>query len=178
MTRIIFLSILINIILLILTVDNARAGFTVGSSISYFKNNEPVYKYVDKPVNGFSYGYNKHYKKLYLTTSTNRFVNWQEEKRVKKGNLIFTSKTKTEFEALQLGYRVKRFIPSVFIANAHIEKKLYYKDSFIGRSKNTVIVYGFGSSHIITRNLLGSVNIVAPNEEMFWGMILSINYLF
>ncbi len=179
MIRIVSLLFIISVILLFTAINNkAHASFTVGLSISYVKNNDTVYNYVDKPVNNFNYGYYHHYGNFHLSLFTNRFVNWHEEKRVERNGVFFTNKTKINYEALQVGYRIKRFVPSVFIANAHIKKRLYYQGSYAGKTKNSLITYGFGSSYIITRNFLGSINVVMPNQEMKYGLSLSINYLF
>lgn len=157
---------------------NANAGVTLGTSISYFKNNDPVYNYVDKPVNSFNIGYNKSVNSFNINLATNRFLNWGTEKQVKKGNATFINKTYIDYEAIQVGYRINRFIPNVLIGNVHTEKKLSYNGVFQGKSRNDFIAYGGGLSYIVTKHIVASFNIILPNEEMDFGSSLSINYLF
>tara|TARA_R110000782_G_scaffold244557_1_gene331339 strand:- start:101 stop:619 length:519 start_codon:yes stop_codon:yes gene_type:complete len=157
---------------------NANAGVSLGTSISYFKNNDPVYDYADKPVNSFNIGYNKSVNDFNISLTTNRFLNWGIEKKVKNGNTTFINKTYIDYEAIQLGYRIKRFIPSVLIANVHTEKKLSYNGVFQGKTRNDFIAYGGGLSYIVTKHIITSFNIILPNEEMDFGSSLSINYLF
>ena len=171
------------IIALLLISSKANAGFNIGTSLLYIDAKDPDYKYIDsyKPkLNSVSIGYNKEVKRFNIGLSTNRLLVRDVKRKVSCSGQVCTNLTKVTHDSFHLGYRVGRYIPSIFVSNVNIVKSLYLNNNYLGVEENTIIAYGFGGSYLLNERINISINIIMPNKEIHMkkGLGLSINYNF
>jgi hypothetical protein len=137
--------------LLLSTKANA---LTIGTGLIHTKNDKIV-KQEYKP--SLTIGDVCEYKKINVAVSTNRLFSSSNNIELKNGLKI---KQRTKFDALQLGYRINRFIPAVFVANVRIDRK------FLNiRTQNSLVVYGASINYLLTKNLSFGVGGTTKNEE-------------
>ena len=171
-------------LILFVSCNPALAGVSVGTSLMYTKINDPVYKYTNEleqvKLTSVNVGYFKTFNKLSVGAYTNRFLNRSLKRKVKANTTHFINETRTTFDALQFGYIFKRVMPTVFIANTKVDKKLFYQGSLLGRQTNHIFTYGAGLNYFLDKKTIVGLNYIAPNEEinMEGGLGIGINYLF
>ena len=179
MNKVIFII----IIALLSNCHIAYAGFNIGTSVLYVDIKDPKYPYIDNyepRLQGINVGYNHNIEGLDISISTNRLLNKASKRNVDCSGQVCTSVSKITYDSLQIGYMINRFIPAIFIANANLDKSLYYNDKIVGRASNNFIAYGFSTTYILNKNITTSLNIIMPNQEIHLkkGLSLSINYHF
>lgn len=168
---------------LVLHSVSANAGFNIGTGALYTDIKDPNHEYVDtyKPeLNSVSIGYNKEINKFNIGASTNRLLTKQVKRKVNCNGATCLNMTRVNYDSLQLGYRIRRYIPNIFIANTQIRKSLFLNGNRLGIQNNSIIIYGFGGTYLLTRNVSITTNILMPNKEVYMkkGLGLSINYNF
>ena len=97
------------------------------------------------------------YKKFNVAVNTNRLAVRSNNIELKNGLKL---KQKTRYDALHIGYRIKRFIPALFIANAQVEKKFLNQ-----KTTNNLLIYGASLNCLITKNLYFGFGGTTKNEE-------------
>jgi len=160
----------------------------IGVSYSYANINDPKYDFINKyetiknPTDQFksiSIGLSKFYSNNFnWSISTNRLFNSEIKRSVKRksDNLIFQNKTKTTIDSLLLGYRIKRFNPSLIIANVEINKSLYYQNLLVGYENKHSILSGLNLSYFTTKNFVPSFSYILPNKELHLKSVFSLNF--
>lgn len=147
------MKILIKIIILLLLSTKANA-LTIGTGLIHTKNDKIV-KQEYKP--SLIIGDVWEYKKINVAVSTNRLFSSSNSIELRNGLKI---KQRTTFDALQVGYRINRFIPAVFVANVRIDRK------FLNiRTQNNLVAYGASINYLLTKNLSFGVGGTTKNEE-------------
>ena len=99
---------------------NANAAFTIGTSFTYSKINHTNYKYSNDSDQlkaiiksaGFNVGYMKEINKINIGVHTNRFLNRSINREARANGRIYRNKTKITYDALSVGYRINKVIPS------------------------------------------------------------------
>lgn len=166
--------------------------WNVGISYFYANINDPEYDFVDKyetlknPKDQFksiSVGLSKFYDNNFnWSISTNRLFNSEIKRSVKRKSdgLIFQNETKTTIDSLLLGYRIKRFNPSLIIANVEASKFLYYNNSLVKYENKRAIIPGINLGYFVTKNFVPSFSYILPNKELDLegAFSLNINYIF
>jgi hypothetical protein len=137
--------------LLLSTKANA---LTVGTGFVHTKN-KLVNKQEYKP--SLTIGESWNYKKFSIDINTNRLAVRSNELELKNGLKL---KQKTRYDALQIGYRIKRFIPALFVANVQVEKKFNNH-----KCLNNLLIYGASLNYLLTKNLSFGVGGTTKNEE-------------
>jgi len=164
----------------------------VGTSWLYANVNEPKYNFVNEneavknpkqAINSAYIGVAHYFDNDFnICLQTNRFFNSAVERSVeaKSNHLTFKNKTRLTTDTILIGKRFNRFTPSFLISNSSAEKKLFYKNSLVGKETKTTILYGVNLGYFITRNIVGSVFYIAPNSEFNLESAggLSLNYIF
>jgi len=166
---------------------NANAAFTFGTSFNYSKINHPDYKYSNdsdqlKAIlksSSFNIGYIKEINRINIGIHTNRLLNRNIKSEVKANNKTYHNKTKVAYDALSIGYRINKIIPSLFIANTEVKKKLFYNNQFLGKQDNHVYTYGASLNYLLNKTTLLGASYIAPNEEvgLEGALSLTINFL-
>jgi hypothetical protein len=142
-------------LLLIFLVLSAKANaLTFGTGLIHTKN-DLVERQQYKP--SLTVGESWNYKKFNIAVNTNRLAVRSNELKLKNGLKL---KQKTRYDALQLGYRIKRFVPALFIANVQVEKK--FLDQKI---TNNLFIYGGVLNYIVTKNFSIGFGGTTINEE-------------
>ena len=168
---------------LILISSKAQAGFNIGTGILYADIKDPKYKYIDSyepKLNGVTAGYNKEINRFNIGVSTNRLLTKQIKRKVDCSGQTCINLARTKYDSLQLGYRIGRYIPNIFVANVHIRKSLSLNGNNLGVQNNNIVSYGFGGNYLVNRNISVTANILMPNKEIYMkkGLGLSIHYNF
>lgn len=159
---------------LLLLSSNAFAGFQVGSSI-YTLNNEQKTLKQSQQVN-FNLGWSESIGNVFLTTGTNRlFTNTQLSVIDNKGYRI-TKETKAYVDSISAGYRIERFIPSLYLARVDSRTKAYMQKQ-VYQNRTISLIYGGALSYFLTKDIYGTVIFVAPETKQdldaSWGFSLT-----
>ena len=141
------------LIILFLLSTKANA-LTLGTGLIYTKN-ELVKSQEYKP--SLVIGESWNYKKFNVAVSTNRLTVRSNEIELKNGLKL---KQETRYDAFQAGYRIKRFIPALFIANVQVEKKFLNQ-----KTTNNLLIYGASINYLLTKNLSFGFGGTTKNEE-------------
>jgi len=142
------------LLLIFLLLSTKANALTLGTGLIYTKN-DLVKSQEYKP--SLTIGESWNYKKFNVAVSTNRLTVRSNEIELKNGLKL---KQKTRYDALQVGYRVKRFIPALFIANVQVEKNIIgYKYT------NNLFIYGASINYLLTKNLSFGFGGTTKNEE-------------
>jgi len=141
------------LIILFLLSTKANA-LTLGTGLIYTKNDlVKSQEYKPSLVIGESWNY----KKFNVAVSTNRLTVRSNNIELKNGLKL---KQKTRYDAFQVGYRIKRFIPALFVANVQVEKNIIgYKYT------NNLFIYGASINYLLTKNLSFGFGGTTKNEE-------------
>ena len=158
----------------------SKAGVSVGVSNMYTKINDPSFDYVNEfeqigKITSVNVGYTKRICNYTITASTNRLLNKSLRRQVVINNYIMTSKTKIVYDSLQLGYMIKRFSPSIFLANTKVTRSITgYK------AVNHAFVGGVSLGYFLTKKINISAIYLLPNQELYLksGFGVGVNYLF
>lgn len=145
---------MIRLIIIILLLTTKANALTIGTGLVHTKKDNIV-KQEYKP--SLTIGEVWEYKKINVAVSTNRLFNISSNIELKNGLKI---KQKTTFDALQLGYRINRFIPALFVANVEIDRKFLNT-----KTQNSLVVYGLSVNYLLTKNLSFGIGGTAKNEE-------------
>jgi len=148
------MKLLITTILLILTASVKANALTFGTGFIHTKN-DLVEKQQYKP--SLTIGESWNYKKFNIAVNTNRLAVRSNELKLKNGLKL---KQKTRYDALQVGYRIKRFIPALFVANVQVEKKFLNQ-----KTTNNLFIYGASLNYLINKNWSFGVGGTTKNEE-------------
>ena len=142
------------IILLLLISSNANA-ITLGTGIIHTKPKQKVISQEYKP--SLTVGQNWNYKNINVGILTNKLFSRSGYIELENGLKV---KQKVKYDALQVGYRVKRVIPALFIANTQVTKQ------FLGKKTvNNLLVYGASLNYLVTKKVLIGILGTSPNEE-------------
>lgn len=164
--------------------------YNIGVSYLYANINDKNYDYVDKYESAeslkdqsFNIGASTFFKNnINVSLSTNRLLENPVRRAVirKKDKLQFLNKTKTTIDSISIGYKIKRFNPSIVLANVKMQKSLYYKDNLVGKSSNATILGGVNLGYFITKNIIASTSYILPNQELDLesAFVINLNYLF
>ena len=170
--------------LLAVSCNPSLAAVSFGTSMMYTKINDPVYKYTNEleqaKLTSLTIGYFKEFdNKISVGAYTNRFLNKGLKRKVKANATYYNNETRTKFDAIQIGYRIKRVMPSLFIANTEVDKKLFYNGTLVGRQTNHIYTYGGSINYFVDKKTSVGLTYIAPNEEinMEGGIGLGINFL-
>ena len=139
---------------MLLLLSTKANALTLGTGLIYTKN-ELVKSQEYKP--SLVIGESWNYKKFNVAVSTNRLTVRSNEIELKNGLKL---KQKTRYDAFQVGYRIKRFIPALFIANVQVEKNIIgYKYT------NNLFIYGASLNYLLTKNISFGFGGTTKNEE-------------
>ena len=142
------------IIIILLLLSTKANALTLGTGLIYTKN-DLVKSQEYKP--SLTIGESWNYKKFNVDVNTNRLAVRSNNIELKNG---FKLKQKTRYDALQVGYRIKRFIPALFIANVQVEKNIIgYKYT------NNLFIYGASLNYLLTKNVSFGFGGTTKNEE-------------
>jgi hypothetical protein len=175
---------ILTLLILATSCTPALATITLGTSIMYTKINDPVYKYTNEAeqlkLSSINIGYFKEFKnKISVGAYTNRFLNKGLKRKVKANTTHFVNQTKITFDAIQVGYRFKRLMPNIFVANTKVDKKLFYQNTLLGEKVNHIYTYGAGVNYYLDKKYTVNLTYIFPVEEinMEGGLALGINFL-
>ncbi len=165
--------------------------FYLSISSIYTNINDPNYKFINNkeiikdPLNSIkslNAGLSKQFDNgLNLSIQTNRFVNFPITRSViNNQGVILQNKSKLTSDTLLIGYKIKRFIPSLLISNSKLDKSLYYQNKFQGNQVNHSIITGININYFLTKNIQSSFIYIAPNKEfnLESGLGLGLTYVF
>jgi hypothetical protein len=145
---------MLRILIIILLLTRTANALTIGTGFTYTKNKQVVSQQY-KPT--FTIGGSWEYKKINLAINTNRFAVRSNDLVLKSGLKV---KQTVRFDGLQLGYRINRFIPALFLANVKIEKKFLNQ-----KTTNNLLVSGFSVNYLLTKDLSFGFGGTTKNEE-------------
>lgn len=165
------------VILVFILLPNLEAfakdvGFTLGVSNIYTKISDKNYSYIDEyeqvgNVDNISLGISGIVNNFsYTLSSTRLLADSSKRKVVNKSGNIFSLESKTTIDSLSVGYTIKRFNPSLFIARAEVKKKLSYNNIVVGKDHDVTTLYGVSGGYFLTRNINIGAILVAPNETL------------
>lgn len=178
------MKILFNLVIFILFISFAQksfAGIYLSASALHTKTNDPIYKTLDSKISpALSLGFSKRIDNFVFGVATNRLLANSVNHKVSSKGSIFTSKTKTIYDSVQIGYLLKRTIPSFIIANTKVNKKLFYRNDFVGQTTNSTFVYAFNVNHFLSKNISTGITYILPNKELYlrYGVNIGLNYYF
>jgi hypothetical protein len=142
------------IVILFLLSTKANA-LTFGTGFIHTKN-DLVERQQYKP--SLTIGESWNYKKFNIAINTNRLAVRSNELKLKNGLKL---KQKTRYDALQIGYIIKRrWMPALFVANAQVEKKFLNQ-----KTTNNLLIYGASINYLLTKNLSFGFGGTTKNEE-------------
>lgn len=163
----------------------------IGLSYMYANINDKDFDYVNKyemvkspkdQLGSLTLGFSAFYDNVNITISSNRLLNNDIKRTVKRKSdgLIFHTKTKTIIDSLNVGYNIQRFNPGLVLANVAMSKHLFYQGDQAGYLNKHAIVGGFSLGYFITRHLTPSIIYILPNSELGLesAFSININYLF
>ena len=164
------------IVLNFLFIKNAFAGAFLSTGAVYSKSKDNSF-YMQPQTNiNASYGYFLKANNYTLTFQTNRLINKTQNQFIqsKANGKAYELKTRLRADSLLLGYKFKRFNPSIVVSNARLERTL------TERKVNNALLYGLNFNYFIDRNISLSTTYIAPNKEfgLVGAGLVSINYLF
>lgn len=167
---------MIRFLILLLLSNTALAGGFIGTSVSHLNINDG-YKYGSNYQPSLVVGYNKVIGDYFVGVSTTR-LNPSVEKSAKKG-AVYQSKSKVEADTLSVGLK-GRLIPSVFVSNVQVGKRLYYKNVKLGSTHKSSILCGFSLNYFLNKRISLGGAYVLPNREQSLesGFVASLNYNF
>jgi hypothetical protein len=155
---------------------------TVGLSSNYLKLSDPNFEVKNEvSAPNPNVGVNHMFKnKLFVSLTTNRLFNQSSDSTVnsKKSGTRFDLETKTDVDSLVVGYPINRFIVGGFIANAGVQKKLYFQDNLVAKSEKHSIIYGLNLIYCYDKNISFNSSLIAPNKEqgLDYGISIGITY--
>jgi hypothetical protein len=167
--------------------------WNIGVSYFYANINDSEYDFVNKyetiksprdQLKSISVGLFKSYRdnNFNWSINTNRLFNNEIKRSVKRksDNLIFQNETKITTDSFLLGYKIKRFNPSLIVSNIESSKFLYYNNSLVGYENKRAIVPGINLGYFATKNFVPSFSYILPNKELDLegAFSLNINYIF
>ena len=168
------------LIIFLLYPATVKAGVAVSIGIFYQKVNDSGFKYKDKydtlkKPNSISVGYTTEINNFSVLVSTNRLFHKAIKRKILIENDTFLSKTDIKYDLVQVGYRKKRIMPGLFIANAKIKTTLMNI-----KKTDDIIIYGSSLTYFISKNVSTSLIYLAPIKKLNTGSGggFSINYLF
>jgi len=164
-------------LILILLQTQAKAAPVMSVSTSYYKIEDPRFKYKNRSSRistNISAGYSYEINNVNITAFSNRIFNKKKKSKVIINGNILNLESKITYDALQIGYRKKRIMPSIFLANTKIENRIINKET-----KHS-FTYGAGLNYFLNKNISTSIIYIAPNAELELkgGLGLNINYNF
>lgn len=152
--------------------------------------NDPRYDYINQKETFFDFentietpslGIIGSYNNFVFSISSNRLLNEPTERRVKlrSSGLELTNVIETKVDILSLGYRMGVFTPSVIIANAQIDKDLFFNDTILGTEKESEILKGFSLGYFLSKNEFLSFSYIIENKDLYLNQafILNLTYL-
>ena len=145
---------MIRIFLILFLISFKANALTFGTGFIHAKN-ELVKSQEYKP--SLTIGESWNYKKFNIAVNTNRLAVRSNNIELKNGLKL---KQKTRYDAFQVGYRIKRFIPALFIANVQVEKKFLNQ-----KTTNNLLIYGASINYLLTKNLSFGFGGTTKNEE-------------
>ncbi len=167
-------------LLLIIYCLPTNANVVIGTGIMYQKINNPHFEYKDdyetlKKPSSLSIGYNIEMNRFNILASTNRIINKEIKRDVIIGNVVMPSKSKIEYDLLQIGYRKNRIMPGIFIANSRVTTTIaQYKDI------EHAIVYGASLTYLYDKSFSPSLVYIAPNSELHMkgglGLVFNLHF--
>lgn len=172
---------LILILSMVIFCQASNAGKVISTSILYTKINNPDYKYIDDSeqlrFSNLNIGYTAEIKGVFIGLHSNRLFYRDVVRKVKMNGRTYNNKTKVRSDILQIGYRVQRFIPYLFITNTEVDTRLI-TDHKTYRRINNINSYGLGVNYIINQSVSLGFNYIAPTEEidLEGGIGFTINY--
>lgn len=155
------------------------AGANIG--ISYFdvRSEDKQFRYVDNKIEpNLTIGYSKAFDNIVVSVNTNR-LNFTSKRRIAdKRNKEYQLETRSNIDSLQLGYKIKNIVPSIFIANASVVKKLSSQNETLSKTKYHTLLYGLNFTFFANKNISSSFIYVRPNKTLQTNHTfgLSINY--
>lgn len=151
---------LILILILFFVSFNASAGFQTGTSI-YQLNVKGVDKSSQQA--NFNVGYGHIYKDVMFTASTNRLLS--NTQYSVSNNPRITTESKAKIDSFSCGYKIQKFVPSLFISFVDLKQKSFTQKLIATRRKRAW-VSGISVSYFITKDIYSSFIIVAPNDRL------------
>lgn len=163
----------------IISCDISYAGFGIGIGTMYNNINDSRFKFQDSKETLFkpssvNISYNKSFKNINFSVSTNRLINRDVKRMVIINNKFYAARFKTTYDLFQIGYNYKRLLPAVFLANTKQETTIIETET-----KHT-FVFGTNFGYFVTNNLATSIVYLMPNKELNMDSSLGfgINYFF
>lgn len=173
------INIIVFFILNIFTCSPSHAGFSVGIGTLYNNINDSRFKFKNQEETLFkpssvNVGYNKSFKNINLSISTNRLINTSQKRMVVINNKLYAARFKTTYDLFQVGYGYKRLLPAIFLANTKQETTIFNTET-----KHTFI-FGSNIGYFVNKKLATSIIYLMPNKElnMDSSFGFSINYFF
>lgn len=180
---------LLILILIFFPLSAKALDLTISNSAYYLNFNDPNYQFKDnfdliKQSKNYTKGINTGLtfkpSKMILTITTNRLGNNVSKRNVidRSNGLTFINEITTETDSLLIGYQYGRLIPSLFIANAKISKRLFNDTTLIGSDIEHAILGGVNLAYILTNKVSANLILIAPNKALHlqYGIGLGINY--
>jgi hypothetical protein len=168
----------LGIISIILLYCGNSFAFQVGLSTNKLAIDDGFKRHSNLGNYSLFYGYSYVHDNIVLSVNTNRLISQSNKETLKKDGQYFQGKSKVTTDTVNLGYRFNRFIPSLFISNAKIEKELMHNENLLLKTNQHSILYGAGVSYLPTKDLSLSSSFLAPNKEqnLKYGINLSVIY--
>jgi hypothetical protein len=168
----------LGIISTILLYCNNSFAFQVGLSTNKLAIDDGFKRHSNLGNYSLFYGYSYAHNNIVLSVNTNRLISQTNKETLKKDGQYFQGKSKVTTDTLTLGYRFNRFIPSLFVSNAEVEKELSHNENLLLKTNQHSILYGAGVSYLLSKDLSLAGSFIAPNKEqnLKYGINLSIIY--
>lgn len=165
--------------------------FNIGASILYANISDPKFKLVDeydvirnpfKTIGSLNTGITKSFDKINITLQTNRLINFPVVRLIadKKTGAVYHNKTRLFNDTILVGYRINRFVPSLFASKIRLSRALYYKGDFRGKKITDTFLYGVNFGYLLTKKTNVSLMYIAPQKDINLDSAfgLTFNYLF
>ena len=148
--------------LLLLFSNKAFAGLQVGSSI-YTLNSEQKTLRQNQQVN-FNIGWAEAIGNVFLTTGTNRLLTNTQLSVIENNGYRITKESKAYVDHVAVGYRLGRFVPSLYLARVDSRTKAYMQKQ-VFQNRTISLIYGTALSYFLTKDVYSSFIFVAPETK-------------
>lgn len=154
-----------------------------GSSINYSNINNPNFKFKTDPfpLSSITIGLMYQNDTPFIYGISTNIINQATNQEVtSRSSVKFNLRSKTTANAAIVGYKIKNFIPSIFIANVKVDQLLSNDNVAFKKQTTYSLMYGLSISYYLTKDISVNFAIIAPNKELYLeaGGVFGLNYNF
>lgn len=189
--RVILISLLVTISCIYSCIPTFAKPLTIKGnftkSINYLNIKDPDFKIINNNeqlgsvkdnLQTFNAGFSIYKNKFSLSLTSNRLANGQTSKTVisRKTGIHYLSRSRLRTDVLNLGYVYKRFLGSILIVNAKLDKELLYKNELVAQTSKSAIMKGFNLGYFVTRKDMISTYYLFKEKEFDIKDVIGVSY--